>query len=138
MSYSKILSHMPDFNVITLVNYSNEPYLSFHNFSCSKTLLYRIFSKSNTLFSHQKLTNAKVSFVQTNSYASLKQNEITYPLDTCFDNLLYHPNLHNDSVINKNKKLLHDFCENFFKHNLHTTLTYYKILIYISLLITCS
>jgi len=111
MSYSPILSHMPDFNTINLISYSNEAYLSFHNFSCSKKLLYRVFVKSNTLFGRYKSTNSKMSLVQTGSYTSLSQNEIIYPLDTCFENLTYHPGFHNDSVIVKSREILHDLCK---------------------------
>ena len=135
MSYSSILSHMPDFNTINLTSYSNEAYLSFHNFSCSKKLLYRIFVRSNTLFGHQKSTNSKMSLVQTSSYTSLGQNEITYPLDTCFENLTYHPSFHNDSVTVKSREILHNLCKDWFTFNLHIILTYYKTLIHVSLLI---
>ena len=135
MSYAPILSHMPDFNTINLISYSNEAYLSFHNFSCSKKLLYRIFVRSNTLFSHHKSTNSKMSLVQTSSYTSLGQNEITYPLDTCFENLTYHPSFHNDSVTVKSREILHNLCKDWFKCNLYIILTYYKTLIHVSLLI---
>jgi len=135
MSYAPILSHMPDFNTINLISYSNEAYLSFHNFSCSKKLLYRIFVISNTLFSHHKSTNSKMSLVQTSSYTSLGQNEITYPLDTCFENLTYHPSFHNDSVTVQSREILHDLCKDWFTCNLYIILTYYKTLIHVSLLI---
>lgn len=127
---NQIISTMPDYEVFNTVSKPIDKVLNIHVFSCSKNIIY----KTNNYFFPHKIPflkptsyNSKLSFAQTTTFESLQNNNIFYTLDTHFDNLNYHSENLNSSIINLNiyTKLINVI----FEHNLLLTLTIYKILI---------
>ena len=135
MNHSSITSHSPNIDIFNSVNKTNEKNLNFHFFSCSSKLLYRFCGDYyKTLLMPVGIKNTKLSFTQTNSFNALLNNDVTYPLNTYFDKLQYHPYL---SPTNQNNELtLNQITQSLFLTNLNLITTYYKIIILLTLVNT--
>ena len=98
LNHSPFLSNTPNFDILNELAKSADKSLNLHAFSCSKTLIYRstlncpYINKALPVLKKSALYNAKISFMQTNSFQSLNDNDIAHPLNLYFENLTYHPN----------------------------------------------
>ena len=130
MYYAPIISHSPNIDIFNSVNKNNEKNLNFHLFSCSTKLLYRFYNVNNykkTLLTPIGIKNTKLSFTQSSSFDSLLQNDVTYPLNTYFDKLQYHPHL---NPIPQNYTLtLNQVTQSLLTINLNLIVSYYKTFI---------
>lgn len=135
MYYAPITSHSPNIDIFNSINKNNEKNLNFHLFSCSTKLLHRFYNINNyqrTLLTPVGIKNTKLSFTQSNSFDSLLQNDVTYPLNTYFDKLQYHPNL--NPTLQSKELILKQITQNLLAINLNLTVTYYKTFILLTLI----
>ena len=136
-NYSPFLSNTPNFEIFYELARSTDKAYSLHAFSCSKTLIYRSTAsrahtnKSLPVLKKSAIRNAKISFTQTNSFQSSKDNDITHPLNFYFENLAYHPD---STSANSIKNFIYDSLKKS-SHNQVLTLStnIYKILIKLTL-----
>lgn len=121
---------MPNYEVFSAINKPLDKHLHMYLFSCSKKLVYKTtnrFFVNKLPFKVDNTQNSKLAFVQTTSFESLQHNEITYPLNTYFDNLTYHPE--NTIQDNKNPCNYLILTKTIFLHNLNISSLIYKLLV---------
>ena len=130
-----VAANMPNFDVFLAAIKPTDQSLNMHMFSCTKRLAYRVdnsFYQNKTFLVETAIKNAKLSFTQTTSFESLIENEISYPLNSSFEQLSYHP----QSLITDQEKLqvYKSLVSTLFAHNLNYTVSIYRTLISLTLL----
>jgi len=131
---SPILSYSADYDVFKTAQQSINDN-GIHIFSCTKKLVEHFISSQQKLKSplvFANIKNSRLTYIQTDTMATMSQSTLAYPSAIRFDNLNYHP-FGTDLTSEKTSHLITLLQKKSFMISYHNIQSLYSVLILLTL-----